>query len=84
MVKSEKVLEKMKNNPKGWSFDDVKAACERKGCTVKNRNTGSHYAITHPLVEYTVILPKHKPIKPLYIRKLLEFFKRIDEEINNV
>lgn len=84
MVKSEKILERMKNNPKGWSFDEIKMVCERKGCTVKNRSTGSHYAITHPLVPDTFILPKHKPIKQVYIKRILEFLKKIDEEISNV
>lgn len=79
MSKIEKIISNMKNNPKGWSFDDIKRVYEYYGCTVRNRSTGSHYSVTHPCINKTNILPKHNPVKPPYVREMLRYVGTLKE-----
>ena len=42
---------------------------------------GDHLNVRHPNVDYILTIPAHKPIKPIYIIKLL---KMIDEIAGDV
>ena len=74
MGKSEKLLAQMKANPKGdWTPDNVKTIANAYGLTIRQRGT-SHSVLTNSLGQHLTI-PFHKPIKPLYIKRLVELLE---------
>jgi predicted RNA binding protein YcfA (HicA-like mRNA interferase family) len=74
MSKVEKLLDKMRNNPRDWQIDILKDLARRFGIEWRQPGT-SHVTFRHPSgAKHTV--PAHKPIKPIYIKK---FIRLIDE-----
>jgi hypothetical protein len=72
-------LERMRVNPGGgWRIDDVEAICrEYDVLCVPPRGGGSHYKIAHPAVAEKLTIPFKRPIKPVYIRKLVTFLDAV-------
>jgi hypothetical protein len=77
-----KRLEDMRNNPRGdWRIEDVEAVCRERGILCSPpRGGGSHYKVAHHRVAEKLTIPYKRPIKPVYIRKLVAF---IDAVTNN-
>ena len=74
MAKAERLLESMRANPKAdWTPDNVRTVARACGLTVRQRGT-SHAVVTNALGRHLTI-PMHKPIKPLYIRRLVELIE---------
>lgn len=63
----------MRRNPAGdWNIADVEAVCREYGVDcLPNRSGGSHYKITHASQREILTLPFKRPIKAVYIRKLV-------------
>jgi predicted RNA binding protein YcfA (HicA-like mRNA interferase family) len=79
-----KRLEAMRSNPQGnWRMDDIEALCTEHGirCAAP-RGGGSHYRISHPDLEEKLTVPFKRPIKPVYIRKLVAFIDRLENARN--
>lgn len=77
MTKAEKLLEKMRRNPADdWTIQDIRKLCDGLGwqCLAPTGG-GSHWKIVVPGSETILTVPARRPIKPIYIRKLLEFVK---------
>lgn len=75
MAKVEKMIAKMRNNPMGWTIDQLKSLAKRKGIDWRQPGT-SHVTFSYPgLIPLTV--PAHKPIKPVYVRRFLELIDQI-------
>lgn len=70
-----KRLEQMRSNPRGdWKIADVEALCREFGIDcMTNRSGGSHYKITHSSQNEILTVPFKRPIKAIYIRKLVGF-----------
>ena len=66
-------LEAMRANPFGdWRIKDVEALCVEYGLRCSPpRGGGSHYKIAHASVADMLSIPVARPIKPVYIRKLV-------------
>lgn len=77
MVKLEKLLNNMRNNPRDWSIRDIEKVANQHGFT-KRHTSGSHATFSHPELVQILTVPVHKPIKAVYVKKLL---KLIDELI---
>ena len=78
MVKSEKTIEKMRNNPRDWTIDNLKTLAKKKGNDWCQPGT-SHVTFSYAgLVPLTV--PAHKPIKPIYVKRFLEMIDRIGDK----
>jgi predicted RNA binding protein YcfA (HicA-like mRNA interferase family) len=79
MGPAEKLLERMRNNPRDWRIEDLLALAARLGIQAR-RPGGSHVIFSFPggLGEATV--PAHRPIKPIYIKKLLALVQAMLEE----
>jgi hypothetical protein len=61
-----KRLEQMRSNPaRGWKIADIDFRANRSG--------GSHYKVSHFSRREILTVPFKRPIKPVYIRKLVEF-----------
>jgi hypothetical protein len=68
-----KRLAEMRRNPQGdWTIADVEALCREQGlrCTPP-RGGGSHHKVSHPSVPEILTIPSRRPIKPVYIRRLV-------------
>lgn len=67
-------LEAMRANPKGnWRIQDVEAVCERYGLRCSPpRGGGSHYKVGHAAIPEMLTIPFARPIKSVYIRKLVQ------------
>ncbi|TIX43729.1 MAG: type II toxin-antitoxin system HicA family toxin [Mesorhizobium sp.] len=73
-----KRLEHMRRNPRGdWSIADVRAVCDEAGVQcIPPRSGGSHYKVYHSAMTDILTVPFKRPIKAVYLRKLVAF---IDE-----
>lgn len=68
-------LEEMRRHPAGdWRIEDVAALCGEFGVLCASpRGGGSHYKIAHPRMAEKLTIPFKRPIKAVYIRKLVAF-----------
>jgi hypothetical protein len=69
----------MRANPKGdWSISDVEAVCREYGirCTPPSGG-GSHYKVSDPSRRDMLTIPSRRPVKPVYIRKLVRFIEGV-------
>lgn len=68
MSQREKLLKGMRNNPRDWRIEDLKAMAEHYGVTYDQ--TGSHVTFRSSSGR-RITVPAHKPIKPVYIPRFL-------------
>ncbi len=73
MATWEKMLERMRNNPRDWRIEDLKGVAARFGITY-NQHGSSHVTFRHPAAG-KVTIPVRLPIKPVYVAQLLEMIK---------
>jgi hypothetical protein len=81
VTKADKLLDWMRRNPAGdWTIADVKAVCDRLGwACLPPSGGGSHWKVAVPGSEAIFTIPAKRPIKPVYIRKLMELVKGSDD-----
>jgi hypothetical protein len=67
-------LARMRANPAAdWTIDDVVAVCREHGLRCTPPTGGSHYKVSHPSSRTILIVPSRRPVKTVYIRKLVRF-----------
>jgi hypothetical protein len=67
------LLEKMRRNPAGdWRIDDVELLCRNYSLSFRF-GKGSHATVHHPAAREILTIPARRPIKPVYIRKLVHY-----------
>lgn len=73
----------MRRNPRGdWTIRDVETLCRAFAVDCEPSRAGSsHYKVSHPRIAEILTVPFKRPIKPVYIRRLVVF---IDEVGNSV
>ena len=76
MSRADKLLAKMRNNPRDWNLENVKTVCSHYGLEARP-GKGSHYVISHTDLPTMVTLPAHRPIKPIYIKMLIELIDQV-------
>jgi hypothetical protein len=76
-----KRLERMRRNPAAdWTINDVEAVCREHGIQcMPPRGGSSHYKISHPSQREILTIPFRRPIKPVYVRKLVTFILALSE-----
>ncbi len=68
------LLESMRRNPAGdWRVRDVEALCREYGLSFRFGKGTSHAHMRHPAAREILTIPAHRPIKPVYIRKLVRY-----------
>lgn len=69
-----KRLEAMRASPSSdWRMTDVEAVCRDHGLDCRPpRGGGSHYKVSHPALPEILTIPFARPIKAVYIRKLVQ------------
>ncbi|MEZ4662722.1 MAG: hypothetical protein R2911_34675 [Caldilineaceae bacterium] len=71
MGKADRLLEKMRQNPRDWRIDNLKTVAQAYQIDWRQRGT-SHVVFVRSDGQ-TLPVPARRPIKPIYIRKFVEF-----------
>jgi predicted RNA binding protein YcfA (HicA-like mRNA interferase family) len=68
------LLDRMRRNPQNdWSIHDVEKLCREVGLLCEPpRGGGSHFKVSHPQSPTILTIPYKRPIKPVYVRKLVK------------
>ena len=74
MNKSDKTLEKMRHNPKDWRIQEIETVAEKYGISVR-KGKGSHVVLEHPSWVELLTVPAHRPIKQIYVKKLVRLIE---------
>ncbi len=78
MSKADKLFERMKLNPLGgFSIDHVKTICGHYGLSCDPPKRGSHFTISHNSQQDILTVPSKRPIKAVYIRKLVAYIEAV-------
>ena len=84
MARKEKLLNRIRNNPKQVRFEDVDKIMRQ--CGFEERHDASHYVYSHPQVAgvVTIVRPHGKGgtqfVAPFYIKRALEAIDEIEEQ----
>ncbi len=71
-------LERMNaNRPGNWTVSDVDALCREYGVQCLPQSGGSHYKVAHASQRDILTIPRHPPLKPIYVRKLVRFIDAV-------
>jgi hypothetical protein len=72
-------LDRMRRNPRAdWKIGDVEAVCREYDVECRPSKSGSsHYKVKHQRVPEVLTVPFKRPIKPIYICKLVEFIEKV-------
>ena len=74
VARTHRLLTAMKANPKAdWSPENVRTVADACDLTLRQRGT-SHAVLTNALGQHLTV-PMHKPIKPVYIRRLVRLIE---------
>ena len=71
MSKADKILEKMQNNPRDWRIESLKTVA--KAYDIEWRQRGTSHVVFIRNDGQTLPVPAHRPIKPIYIKKFVDF-----------
>ena len=77
-----KLYQKIKNNPKNVSFNELDKLLTRFG-GFKRRNPrggSSHYTYSHSDLSEIITIPKSRPVKPIYIKKALRAIDMVKDD----
>ena len=70
------LLERMRGNPAGdWHIRDVEAVCREYSLLFRPGKGTSHCHAKHPSAREILTIPARRPIKPVYIRKLVRYIE---------
>ena len=77
MARGDKLLERMRANPRDWRIEDVQAVCAAFGIACTAPRKGSHYKVKHESQAEMLTVPARRPIKPVYIADLVGFIDAV-------
>jgi predicted RNA binding protein YcfA (HicA-like mRNA interferase family) len=75
----DKTFKQMRQNPAAdWAMRDVQRVCREHGliCTAPTGG-GSHFKVSHPKSRDILTIPARRPIKTVYIRKLIRMIEEV-------
>jgi hypothetical protein len=73
-------LARMRANPRDWSIGDVAALCREYGVDcLPPSGGGSHWKVSDPSQSDILTVANHRPVKPVYIRKLVRFIEQVQK-----
>jgi hypothetical protein len=80
MARKSSLLESMRRNPRGdWGIDVERRVCTEHGLGCDPpKGGGSHYKVTHPDRPDILTVPARRPIKPIYIKKLVQLIDGVE------
>jgi hypothetical protein len=66
----------MRSNPAGaWTIRDVETVCRQQGLLFRPGKGTSHCYVKWPGAREILTIPARRPIKPVYIRKLVRYIE---------
>ncbi|MDQ7831911.1 MAG: type II toxin-antitoxin system HicA family toxin [Desulfovibrionaceae bacterium] len=77
MGTADKNLARMRQNPRDWRIEDLKAIADRLGIAYRQQGT-SHVTFRHPS-SAKVTVPAHRPILPISIKLFLAMIDAVKE-----
>ncbi len=77
MAAAEKLLARMRANPRDWRIEDIAIVCKSIGIVCTAPRKGSHYKVKHESMAEILTIPAHRPIKPVYVRSLVSFIDAV-------
>lgn len=81
MSKREKLLKKLRNNPKNIKFETIQKLLLSFGFKERQPKGGSsHY--TYTLDSIIITVPKHKPVNSIYVKKVIKIIDSLDTTNN--
>jgi hypothetical protein len=78
MTKAEKLLEKMRRNPRDWRIGDLESLAARHGLEVRKPG-GSHAIFFHKPTGQQLSVPAKRPIKPIYVTAFIALLDDIGD-----
>ena len=83
MKSAEKKLEKMRRNPNDWRIEQLEQLASVYGIKVR-KSGGSHVIFSHSKWVELLCIPAHRPIKPVYIKKLVNLIELLENETQTI
>ncbi|HEU0142910.1 MAG TPA: hypothetical protein VFQ79_24535 [Bryobacteraceae bacterium] len=77
MPSAMKTLQKMRNNPRDWRIEDLKAIADHLGIAYRQKGT-SHVTFRAPNGEVLPV-PAARPIQPVYVRLFLKLVDSMEK-----
>lgn len=79
-MRRDKLLENMRANPRNdWRMRDVETLANRYGFSISRPMHGSSHVTLRHNSGSMLTVPARRPIKPVYIRKLVEMIDQLEE-----
>jgi len=79
MSRIDKLIEKLRNNPRDANISMIRKILDKYELEYI-WGKGDHLNVRHPKINYILTIPAHKPIKPIYIIKLLKMIDELNGE----
>lgn len=76
MSTADKLLARMRQNPRDWRIEDVDVLARRFNLRRRQGGT-SHVVYSFPGVLGEATLPAHRPIKPIYIKAFVRLIDAV-------
>lgn len=80
MSKFDKLIQRIKNLDKGLRFDELKKVLEAHGYTMRATRGGSSHYTFRKTGHIPITIPKHEPIKTIYVIMVKEAIEGDDAE----
>jgi hypothetical protein len=75
-----KRLEEMQRSPeRGWSQEELIPICREVGIRCVIPTAGSHYVLSHHLVDGFLTIPAARPLKPFHVMLASELIESVVE-----
>ncbi len=72
-----KLVRKMRENPKNWRIEQLETIAKHYGINVR-KTGGSHVVFDHPICLELLCVPARRPIKPIYIKRFINLIELIE------
>ena len=69
----------MRKNPRDWTIKNIESVCNHYGLTCSAPTRGSHYKISHPDLDQILTIPAKRPVKPVYVKSLIDIIDSITD-----
>lgn len=78
MTKREKRLQRIRDNPKNVTLEELRIVLEEHGI-IYRKTVGSHFTFSYVVEGQTklLVVPFKRPIKPVYVKKALQVIDAI-------
>jgi predicted RNA binding protein YcfA (HicA-like mRNA interferase family) len=78
MTKKSKLYSRIKNNPRGITFSELRIFLEDNGFAFK-RQSGSHFVYSKK--EITFVIPSHNnKVKEIYVKRVIDIIDKMNKD----